>query len=219
MTTSTQLRGNCQLCGRQQAAGFGAVAKHGYRVDHGYFSGVCHGHDHAPVQEDRTYLDKVVADISSDIIVFNVKIDGLKSGAVTPCSCQTYERKANPVTKRMEYVYIPFSTAEKFQQKQAVESAIYSLQSKIRAGQQHIDMLLKIATEFHGKDLIKVVKPVAAPRIEIGEVRRQNNATYTVTRVDGARVYYAMLRNGLDKPFNGWVGSTSFRKMDLVAKI
>ena len=51
--------GTCQLCGREHAVNekTGAIAKHGYTVDYGFFSGTCRGAGCQPLQISREYLD------------------------------------------------------------------------------------------------------------------------------------------------------------------
>lgn len=54
--------GECQICGRVQAVrpGSNLMAKHGYTVDWGCFSGTCWGADHLPLQLSKDLLDKAI---------------------------------------------------------------------------------------------------------------------------------------------------------------
>lgn len=56
-------RGHCQLCGSIQAIdnGTGRVAKHGYTVDGGYFSGICPGSGELSLHVERALADKHIA--------------------------------------------------------------------------------------------------------------------------------------------------------------
>ena len=51
--------GTCQLCGREHAVNekTGVIAKHGYTVDYGFFSGTCRGAGCQPLQISREDLD------------------------------------------------------------------------------------------------------------------------------------------------------------------
>ena len=51
--------GTCQLCGREHAIHVktGEIAKHGYTVDYGFFSGTCRGAGYQPLQISREHLD------------------------------------------------------------------------------------------------------------------------------------------------------------------
>ncbi len=62
MTKATH-NGTCQACGRTQAVrANGRLAKHGYTVDYGYFSGTCSGSDKLPLEQDTKWnLEVVVA--------------------------------------------------------------------------------------------------------------------------------------------------------------
>ena len=64
MTTATQTRGHCQLCGRQQAVR-GGMSAHGYTVANGWFQGVCQGHHHKPLETDRSITDQMVIDVTA----------------------------------------------------------------------------------------------------------------------------------------------------------
>lgn len=44
-------RGHCQLCGSLQMLPNGRLSLHGYKVDHGYFSGVCRGAKALPLEQ------------------------------------------------------------------------------------------------------------------------------------------------------------------------
>lgn len=52
--------GTCQVCGREQARRARGLAKHGYTVDHGFFSGTCDGSGSLPVEEGTDKLDATV---------------------------------------------------------------------------------------------------------------------------------------------------------------
>lgn len=61
MTRATH-NGTCQACGRKQALR-GTIAKHGYTVDYGYFSGTCGGSDRQPLELETGYNISTVAAI------------------------------------------------------------------------------------------------------------------------------------------------------------
>lgn len=50
--------GTCQLCGRQQRLPGGKLAKHGYTVEYGFFSGVCPGSHEQPYETSRNLIAK-----------------------------------------------------------------------------------------------------------------------------------------------------------------
>lgn len=57
--------GTCQVCGRMQAVKAKGLAKHGYTVEWGFFSGVCDGAGEAPVEESTEILDATVSRLSA----------------------------------------------------------------------------------------------------------------------------------------------------------
>lgn len=64
MTKATH-NGTCQACGRSQAISrkTGNLAKHGYTVDYGYFSGTCSGSGRRPLEQETAHNLDVVAAI------------------------------------------------------------------------------------------------------------------------------------------------------------
>jgi len=63
MTKATH-NGTCQACGRSQAVtARGTLAKHGYTVDYGYFSGTCSGSGKKPLEQETAHNIDVVASI------------------------------------------------------------------------------------------------------------------------------------------------------------
>lgn len=56
-----QIRGECQVCGRDVAIVKGLVAKHGYEVSHHFFNGVCPGAGEPPYQVAKDALEKFCA--------------------------------------------------------------------------------------------------------------------------------------------------------------
>ena len=59
--------GTCQICNNKQKAPNGLLSKHGYTVDYGFFSGVCHGAEQLPFEKDRSVLGKVIQDFEAHI--------------------------------------------------------------------------------------------------------------------------------------------------------
>jgi len=62
MTKHTH-KGTCQICGRTQAVDNkrGTIAKHGYTVDWGYFSGQCEGSDELPLEVSKELTVATIA--------------------------------------------------------------------------------------------------------------------------------------------------------------
>ena len=86
----TQLRGNCQVCGREHAASIGSVAKHGYTVKNGWFEGACNGWQYAPMQHDRTVTDKVCAKIRAECAQLLQKAEDYSTGKIHPTTVKPY---------------------------------------------------------------------------------------------------------------------------------
>jgi hypothetical protein len=57
--------GTCQLCGKLHKAPGGFIAKHGYTVDYGFFSGTCHGSDERPFEVAKDVAEASLAKAAS----------------------------------------------------------------------------------------------------------------------------------------------------------
>ena len=201
-----QIRGNCQCCGKQQAVKNGTMAKHGYTVEHGWFNGVCSGERFAPIQVSRTQTDKIIADITSEIPELLKQAEQVVMGKLLP---------AVVITGRYnQRVTIPYAEATTYDQRHARDQMVWELRNRASAGKTFIETMANIANEYHGKPLTEVGKKVAPTPIFRGEKKSRNDLIYTCTHVTGARVYYTF-GNGI-KTLNGWISSTSWRKMESV---
>jgi hypothetical protein len=199
MKATNQIRGNCQLCGNQQATTGFAMAKHGYTVEHGWFAGVCQGEQHAPLQKDRTVADNVIAQIRAEAAELIVKADKVKAGEINP----KFVTKTNIHGKKDE---IPFADAWAWDQEAARKAMEWALRGRASAGNQFADHLERCANEYHGTALVEVIKPAKAAPILVGDVKGDR----TVTSVQGGRVYYKIEGK---KSTGFWLGTQAWRKL------
>lgn len=69
MASKSDFSGHCQACGRLQKLPKERLSKHGYTVDHGYFSGVCRGAGHEPFEVScklvETFIQEATAQLTS----------------------------------------------------------------------------------------------------------------------------------------------------------
>ncbi len=134
MTKNTQTRGNCPLCGAQQAVlKSGRMSKHGYTVKGGWFHGVCDGEHHKPLQQDRSITDMICNDITNQVVELILEVEDLEAGRVTP-------EFANPMygdrTKQ-----IKFEDADSWDREATVKRMVRGLRAKIKAGESHVKMM------------------------------------------------------------------------------
>ena len=196
---ANQIRGNCQLCGHQQATTGFAMAKHGYTVEHGWFAGVCHGEQHAPLQKDRSVADNVIAQIRAEAAELVIKADKVKAGEISP----KVVIKTDIYGKKFE---IPFADARSWDQESARQGMEWALRNRALAGRQFADHLERCADLYYCTDLVEVVKPTKPTPILVGDVKGNR----TVTSVDAGRVYYKIE----GKSGSGyWLGSQAWRKL------
>ena len=204
MATKTQLRGNCQCCGRDQAvlATTGTLAKHGYTVKGGWFQGVCSGHNYRPMQEDRAIADRIIISVRADVAKLLDQAAALRSGTAHPEKCRVSHRKgAEPVA---------FAEAPAWAQRDAIQSAIYATENRARAGEHFANDLEALAEAVHGQPLREVKVATGPAPIEAGERRVSKRGTLTATSVIGARVYWRDERG-----FKSYTGSQAWRLLPL----
>lgn len=204
--TSTQLRGNCQCCGRQQAVVGRWMAKHGYTVEHGWFQGACSGESSEPMQKSRTRTDGIVAQVRADVAKLLEQKNKLEAGTAKP-------EFINRGTERKPDL-IPFAEGDKFDQQKAVQQVIRSLTIKAEMGTDFANVLVEMADKYHGTPLIEVEKKEPPTPIYRGDKKISQNKSYTYEcrRVEGGRVYYVLDKNGAS--LNGWIGTQAWRKLE-----
>jgi hypothetical protein len=207
MTNSAiQIRGNCQCCGHQQAVVSGTMSKHGYTVEHGWFSGICSGRNYAPMQVSREHTDFIVAQVRAEVPALIAQADKVKAGELTPKTVQ--------LRKGAQKVEVAYADALPWQQSQARDSMEWNLRNRARAGEQFANSMEELVNKIHGTALIEVAKKEAPEFIGAGHQKSGNDMTYTCTSVDGARVYYKVQKG--DKVYKGWMGCQAWRKMATV---
>ena len=195
---ANQIRGNCQLCGHQQATTGFAMSKHGYTVEHGWFAGVCHGEQHAPLQKDRSVADRVIAQVRAEAAELVIKADKVKAGEISPKVVVKTDIWRNKTE-------VPFAEATVSEQNSARNTFEWALRGRASAGNQFADHLERCANLYHGTALVEVIKPAKAAPILVGDVKGDR----TVTSVEGGRVYYKI--EGKKGSF--WLGTQAWRKL------
>jgi hypothetical protein len=209
-----QYRGNCPLCGAQQAVlhgGKGVMAKHGYTVDNGWFNGVCNGQNHPPMQVARDATERMIHNVRADVEKLLLQAQQLKDGKIFPSEVKdgTYTYAGMKRVANM----IPFATATERQQKEAVAIAITNTENRARAGTGFANDMENLLNNVYGKPLLEVKAADAPTQIRAGDKRRfENGRIATVRYQDGARVYYTVA-NTEGKTFQGWIGTQAFRKL------
>lgn len=166
-----QMRGHCQCCCRVQAVTSGYIAKHGYEVKNrgagGWFSGVCSGHQFAPVEIERCVLDKVVATIRKQVVELRELADKYVAGTAHPADCKTnrYDHE------KREYARVAWSDASDYQRADEIKRAIWNLRQRANAGTSQANTMEIIADARHGQPLIEVAKDAGPAPIHCGDKR------------------------------------------------
>lgn len=71
--------GHCQICGSQQKAPEGLIAKHGYTVEFNFFNGICSGSDRKPFEVEKLWAERHIDQVYGDIARLHKMISGLLS--------------------------------------------------------------------------------------------------------------------------------------------
>ena len=210
--TKQQLRGICQCCGRQQAVVNGAMSKHGYTVEQGWFSGVCTGQHYAPMQISRDHADDIIASVRTECIDLRARAAGLKAGTIKPLMAKTGGKIEEAGVSRWKWKdeVVPFANATAHYQREAVQAEVWVAERRAQMGEDFATSLERMANEYHGKALDVVQREAGPAPILIGE-KRQGKRVLTVSSIEGARVYWTDA-----KGFKGWTGTQAFRNMPLV---
>lgn len=210
MSTKTQTRGHCQCCGRIQSVR-GAMSKHGYTVQNGWFSGVCSGHNFAPMETNRAEVDSIVSTVRSQCAELRTNAALVEQGKKFPKFAKvTTDRRTG------EKVEVLFEDGESWEKNDAVRTLFWSLTQRAKAGEDFASMLEGIANRVHGQPLMVVKVEAAATRIQAGERRVSARGEIMVAKgQDGARVNWYIQRG--EKKLNSWTGTKAWRALALAA--
>lgn len=216
----TQLRGNCQCCGRDQAVQGGRMSKHGYEVksdgSYAYFSGVCSGHSFPPMQVERKITDSAIESARKDADHNDHRAQQYTCGEIKPAAVSTnkYDSKTHA------YIKLPFSEGDQYQQRDAIKAAIYQCEMHARAARSWANDMEALVNKYHGTPLRTVVLEAAPAKIQAGEKRQPvGSKVLTSVQQDGSLVYYtyeSKMSDGSVKKFRSKTTSTAWRKYPLV---
>lgn len=179
MTIKIQYRGNCQCCGRLQAMlDNGQIAKHGYTVQDGWFSGVCHGHNFPPLQIGRAGLDSMIFSINTDIKFLTGRLEAYRAGTSHPDLVSNMEPGHN---HRM----IKWEEASDMQRRHGFRNEVSRMENRIRMGEAYIKNMNELAAEVLGTPL-KEVPLLKEAGIAVGDTVRIIGETVVVTKIEFA---------------------------------
>ena len=179
--------GHCQACTHIQAVSVttGGIAKHGYTTRFGFFAGTCKGSDKLSLQVSREYADAILVELAAYAAEHDAHVAALQAGTKTPLVIvtQDYDRdeqgriKTDHQGNRLR-VRIPFAQGSVYQQRDAVQSAIYRHENEARGARAHARDLGALIPKIHGQPLIavKTVDPVAAAPLAVGDTVRLGGA-------------------------------------------
>jgi hypothetical protein len=208
MSAKTQLRGNCQMCGRERAIVNGRMAKHGYTVENGWFQGVCQGDNHEPMQVSRTATDEMIVSIRADAAKLDQRAADLKSGIIVPGPARA---SCIPNAAMVEYNELP-----DHRKPDVLSAAIWAAEMRARHGRAFAKQMGELADKLHGTAL-RIVEPAAkAAPIVVGERRTLTTSSGPVVLIcynaKGARIHW---RFESDAKRRGCTGSQAWRTLPM----
>ena len=152
MTKATH-NGTCQACGRKQAYR-GTIAKHGYTVDYGYFSGTCGGSDRQPLELETSYNVETVAairdwadqqDAKADSNITKVPVE------VADKSQPGFYNYKTVMMDRAEFVAQPYQCDRDFDED--VSSLKFNLRRAATSARKDADLLDALREKTFGNEL------------------------------------------------------------------
>lgn len=166
-----QIRGNCQGCGRLQAATKGTLAHHGYTVEYGYFHGTCYGAQELPLQVSRALLDKNVVGAKAHAQKLRDRADDIRFKRETPAEIvtQEYRAKGRYCSEKPE-IRTPWAELSVWDQDRWRKITSINLDNSADQLERWCKDMLELADKVHGQPLIEVDRPGSdAKKINVGD--------------------------------------------------
>ena len=161
MSRAATHNGTCQSCGREQADTRSGLAKHGYSVEWGFFSGVCSGAHHQPLELDRSRLDWTCEQLAENA----ARLEAMTLADIETVQIREWNEQGGKY-KNGGYEMNPY-TADEFQGKQTSdyygtpeekwakqqEIQLSRIHSQAKSQRHHAEMLKDLADKVHGQPL------------------------------------------------------------------
>ena len=158
-------RGHCQVCGAQQAVDnkTGMLAKHGYTVESGWFTGECPGSHELPLEHDHTMTDNIIGDLTRQGDRIEQQIaDGITEVpyhyTVTDGSAYGKIKKMVVITEAtIESVFADIGARyNSMSWENAHDQQLWKLKRQVTFLRDHCEMMGKLIEKRHGADLVPV---------------------------------------------------------------
>jgi hypothetical protein len=136
----------------------GRLAKHGYTVDWGFFSGICVGAENKPLEIEATLTHKIIAELreitapKADLLAAE-----LEAGTVEP------KWFKNSIHTHWKDVDCKREELSDYDAKRIIAGAIHRAKNNAAMARAHATMLEKLIVARHGKPLM----PVAPAKKEL----------------------------------------------------
>jgi hypothetical protein len=207
-------RGTCQACGAHQAiaaksvtATSRTIAKHGYTVDYGYFSGTCQGSDHLPAEFDVALTHKTIAGCTQEAERLEKLAADYDARTARPAMFERWDPTVEHVSQggfrhRGTNVSLPIEQATEQELLKAQDNASRHCAFQARGLRRHVEMLRAAVLPRLGEEPYPVVR---AEKVVFARNQRVQFA-----RKDGTLYWVTLLRpaysHGWHQRQVGWYG-------------
>lgn len=184
-------RGTCQACGSTQAVDNTTheVAKHGYTVDFGYFSGTCMGSGYVPAEMDVTKTREMMALCLKSARSEDKHAADLKAGKACPSTFERWNRDKVKVTVKRGYRYetrgdydtLPIEQATAEERAKTISAAIRMAEGHASRLRAHEEFLRTFIIPRHGQPL-QAVKRETPKTFKVGQKVTYNDVEYVLQR-------------------------------------
>jgi hypothetical protein len=163
--------GHCQLCGNLQKMPNNRLSKHGYTVEHGYFSGVCRGAGHLAFETSFALVLDEIANAEAALKELRAEQEKLRTeiDADTRMWVHTFVPAGTAGRKRSGYIWEHVTLTAAFNDRRSVDYRYVQFGGKI------VDHM---RSGFHG------VQPWEAKDATLEEMRRMTVLKYNNTFAD-----------------------------------
>jgi hypothetical protein len=182
--------GTCQVCGRVQAAiGDATMAKHGYTVQWGFFSGTCAGSDRAPIEHSHNYTDRTIGELTKRaaqidaMTIYDIKSVDIVAGSWKNKETVTFTCQADVAHHIATHKYGQREIGKTFDKYR--ETELWRFQNQAKKMRAHVEFLKELIETRHGQDLYPRGDGMERCKFEGIEKYRDANAKAEELKAEG----------------------------------
>lgn len=194
-------RGHCQLCACVQAIDpkTGLIAKHGYTVQYGYFSGTCPGSERFSLHVSRVLADEHIKQARQEAATCLKLAEDYRTRVKTPghVASGVYEWYADEKGRRREReTMVKFEDATEYHQRRGIVNAVSQLEHRATMCEHYAKDLGEWADKITGKVDAYAVSDLESTNWKVGDT----------IRIGGKKGFDAVIEAIENQPYQtrGW---------------